>query len=396
MGTSAEIYEYEKTLERTLDRVRESNIAKPDKLLIEKFSRYLFAESLSLGRIIKYLIQIRKIAESVRKPFSELTKEDIVDIVQKIERRKDYTEWTKHDYKLTLKKFFKFLRGTEDYPNEVKWIKLTTHNNKRLLPEELLTEDEVNSMADVARTPRDKALILVLYESGCRIGELLSLKIKNVRFDEYGAVLTVNGKTGMRRVRIIASVPALATWLDNHPLKGKSNSPLWVSLGTRNRDGPLKYRAVSDLLKRVAKQARINKRIYPHLFRHSRATKLANHLTEAQLKQHFGWVQSSDMASIYVHLSGRDVDKALLKLHGIEIDDEEKEEKFNVKECPRCKAKNSPIAKFCNTCGLPLDVKTAIELEKRKKEFIANTINPEIIEKMIGEKVRQILKHETD
>lgn len=391
MGTSAEIYEYEKTLDRTLDKVRRSNIVDTNKLLIENFSRYLFAEGLSLGRIIKYLIQIRKIAEGLRKPFSELTKEDILDIVQKIERRKDYTEWTKHDYKLTLKKFFKFLKGTEDYPEEVKWIRLTTHNNNQL-PEELLTEDEVKLMADVARTPRDKALILVLYESGCRIGELLSIKIRNVRFDEYGAVLTVTGKTGMRRVRIIASAPALATWLDNHPFKGKPDSPLWVSIGTRNRDGLLKYRAVSEVLKKVAKEAGINKRVYPHLFRHSRATKLANYLTEAQLKQHFGWVQSSDMASIYVHLSGRDVDKALLKLHGIEVNDEEREEQFNVRECLRCKAKNSPIAKFCNTCGLPLDLKTAMELEKRKKEFIKTVITPEVIEKMIEEKVKQIIE----
>lgn len=33
-------------------------------------------------------------------------------LVQRIERRKDYSEITKHDYKLTVKKFFKFLKGT--------------------------------------------------------------------------------------------------------------------------------------------------------------------------------------------------------------------------------------------------------------------------------------------
>lgn len=46
---------------------------------------------------------------------------------------------------------------------------------------------------------------MLVPESCCRIGEILSLKIKNIQFDEYGIVLTVNGKTGMRRVRIIDS-----------------------------------------------------------------------------------------------------------------------------------------------------------------------------------------------
>jgi hypothetical protein len=43
------------------------------------------------------------------------------------------------------------------------------------------------------------------------------------------------------------------------------------------------------------------------------------------------------------------------------------------------------------TCHLPLDEKTAIEVEQRKKEFISNTITNEVIEKMVEEKVRQIL-----
>jgi integrase/recombinase XerD len=351
MDASAEIYGYERTLDWIMSRVRNSNLIDINKELIEKFSRYLFAEGLSFGRTIKYLIEIRRLAELVNKSFLEA-------------RKQDYTEWTKHDYKLALKKFFKFLKGTEDYPEEVRWIKLTISRNNHLLPEELLTEDEVKRMAEVARHPRDKALVLVLYESGCRIGEVLSLKMRNIEFDEYGAVLTVKGKTGMRRVRIIASSPALATWISNHPLRDNRDVYLWISLGTRDRDHLLTYRGLADILKRIALQAGIKKRIYPHLFRHSRATHLANHLTEAQLKQHFGWVQGSDMASTYVHLSGRDVDKALLELNGISVEKAGKEPTFRAILCPRCKNRNSPESNFCNSCGLALDLKAAMELDE--------------------------------
>jgi len=49
---------------------------------------------------------------------------------------------------------------------------------------------------------------------------------------------------------------------------------------------------------------------------------MANYLTEAQMNLYFGWVQGSDMPSVYVHLSGRDVDDAILKANGIITEDQ--------------------------------------------------------------------------
>lgn len=62
-----------------------------------------------------------------------------------------------------------------------------------------------------------------------------------MRFDQHGAVLIVNGKTGPRRVRVIAAAPALASWLNIHPLRGDPNAPLWVGIGTIGRYKPLDY-----------------------------------------------------------------------------------------------------------------------------------------------------------
>ena len=81
----------------------------------------------------------------------------------------------------------------------VKDIKTTMKNNRKKLPEELLTRTEIKKMVEASDHPRDKAMISLLYEGGLRIGELASLKIKNVVFDDYGAVIKVKGKTGERR-----------------------------------------------------------------------------------------------------------------------------------------------------------------------------------------------------
>ena len=52
----------------------------------------------------------------------------------------------------------------------------------------LLTEDDIKKLVEATDHPRNKALISLLYESGCRVGEIASLQINNVAFDEKGAV----------------------------------------------------------------------------------------------------------------------------------------------------------------------------------------------------------------
>jgi len=379
------IYGYEKKIENVLRRIKESSIDDDSKEKILEFYDELLAQGYSKARILKYLDTLCRIAVMLGKSFVEANKDDIACFVRKIEA-KDYSEWTKHDYKVILKLFYRWLRGAEEYPEEVRWIKPRVKNNN-LLPDGLLTEEEVKGLAEAAGNPRDRALVLVLYESGCRVGEILSLSIKNVQFDEYGAQLIVSGKTGSRRVRIIFSAPRLAQWIENHPLRNDPDAPLWVSLGTRDRNEALTYGAAKSVIKDLASKASIRKRIYPHLFRHSRATYLANHLTEAQMKHMFGWVQSSKMAGTYVHLSGRDVDKPLLKLSGIRSDEDQEHEKFQVRFCPRCKTRNSPDSKFCNSCGLCFDVKSTMQIdevrEKADRLMTELVKQPEVLDVLI-------------
>ncbi len=94
-------------------------------------------------------------------------------------------------------------------------------------------------MIEVARHPMDKAFIAALYETGCRIGELAGLQIKNIHFDNYGAILIVNGKTGMRRIRIIFSAPYMSAWLEMHPKKLDPNAPFWIRFGKNGRTNGL-------------------------------------------------------------------------------------------------------------------------------------------------------------
>jgi len=119
------------------------------------------------------------------------------------------------------------------------------------------------------------------------------------------------------------------------------------------------------MLGKLCRKAGIKKRCNPHMFRHSRATFLADHLTEFQMNQYFGWIQGSKMPSTYVHMSGSRIDASILALNGISNPETKKESTMKPKICPRCDTINVSEAKFCIRCAGILDLKTACELEEK-------------------------------
>jgi integrase/recombinase XerD len=237
----------------------------------------------------------------------------------------------------------------------------------------------------------------MLWESGARIGEIGDLRRKDVVFDKYGTVITVKGKTGSRKIRLIACTPHVSTWLNNHPNRNPED-PIWVSIGTVNNGKQMKYGTLRCLLKRLFARAGIRKRFNPHLFRHSRATFMARHLTEFQMNQYFGWIQGSKMAATYVHMSGRDVDNAILQMNGMAIQEKQEESVLVPKKCVRCHKLNAFDSKHCDQCGGVLDVQYAMEVEEKmekrgKADELMNLLmkDPDVLalmsEKMYGLKI---------
>jgi ribosomal protein L40E len=209
-------------------------------------------------------------------------------------------------------------------------------------------------------------MLFVLYESGARAGELLSLRLRDIELDKYGAVIRVRGKTGARRIRIVTAVPDLQLWLNMHPSGNDLNAPLWPK--ERDPTSSIGVARLEHMVRRYAKKAGISKKVHPHVFRHSRATHLAKVLTEAQLREFFGWTKQSEIPSIYVHLSGRDVDQTLLKHYGVEVEEEERAgAMLKPKMCVRCGFHNPPTARYCARCSAALDVCTAVEFEEARR-----------------------------
>lgn len=85
------------------------------------------------------------------------------------------------------------------------------------------------------------------------------------------------------------------------------------------------------------------------------------------MNQYFGWIQGSNMPSTYVHLSGKEVDKAILEMNGLEDKKAEKGE-ARVRVCPRCEAINDVNDVYCSKCSFILDEKEAVKVDSEKKD----------------------------
>lgn len=362
-----DFHHFKEKTERKIEKLKiDSSISEVNRRDILNFVNDCFAERLSYGRIYKLIYFLLTLSKLLGKDFRDATKEDLKELVRNVESSpKNYTENTKKDFRVVLKKYYKWLEGNgEDYPDKVKWMKATINRNSNKLPEDLLTQEEIRQMIQAADNPRDKALIFVLYESGCRFGELMSIKLKNVVFDQYGAKVLVSGKTGSRQIRLIASCDYLRYWLENHPSRKNPDAYLWVRMSNFRRGYILEYSSVRKIIAKIAEKAGIKKKVNPHNFRHSRATHLANKLKTAQLCIIFGWKQHSAMPSTYIHLSGEDVDNELLKMHGLK-----KDENGETISCPRCQKMHNQIAKYCDSCGMPFNVSVFEEMEDERSKY---------------------------
>ncbi|MFH1323529.1 MAG: hypothetical protein ABIH80_06890, partial [Methanobacteriota archaeon] len=111
------LYNHERSLKATEERIRNSSINEANKQLIFEFENYCFAEGLKIARVLKHLIELKVLADMVGKDFKSISKQDVMSLVGRIERM-DRVDRTKQDYKILIRKLFRWL-GKNDV---VDWI----------------------------------------------------------------------------------------------------------------------------------------------------------------------------------------------------------------------------------------------------------------------------------
>ena len=376
------IYKIDHTLEGEKQRLAEETINEKVKQTFLDFIDELSVQNLTKYRQYFYLVRLRLVARILDLKILSPEKEDIKRAIATLKNTKTmrgtaYSENTISDYVTTLKKFYKWYRDGE-YLKAISWIKSRTMASHQEKPDFIITEDETRRMVHACNNTRDKALISLLYDSGCRIGEILTLRNEDIQFDEYGASILVHGKTGNRWVRIVGnSIPQLR----EHTYSMNKRDYVFTTLEGKDKGQIMQYPQVSKLLHRIEKKAELKRRIYPHLFRHTRATLLASNLKEAPLESQMGWTHGSKMTQTYVHFSKTDIDKAVLRAYGIVIPEDGKGIGETLpKKCERCSMLNESDSKFCKRCGLPLEKEILAKYDEGRKEIEQRLLESDTID----------------
>ena len=155
---------------------------------------------------------------------------------------------------------------------------------------------------------RDKAIISLLYSSGIRISELMNIKLIDFNFDD--SILSVLGKGNKQRIVPIGekALSYLIFYIEDHRASfiKKKNSMGYLFLN--NRGTALSRMGIWNVIKKRTSNSLINKKITPHIFRHSFATHLIEGGADLIAVQQMLGHADITTTQIYTHL-----DKTYLK-----------------------------------------------------------------------------------
>lgn len=362
--------------------------------LIDEFTSFLRARGKKSNTIQRHIYCLHKFIQKAGADFNFKTAErnDLTRIISRVEEDKELAPETKRKIKIGIKLFYKVILGDcEFYPKQVSWIKAKISHEKKLMPEDLISTDEAKALIEHADNARDKAIIALLWDSGVRVGELLSMNFKDYeppKTEKDIAHIRVVGKTGFRRVPVAFCVPYMSMWLNSRDLPQNHDTPLWLCSGTwGHRKEAIGRAAVVKAIRISARKAGITKRLYPHLFRHSAVTRRANDMSDQQLKSYYGWTRNSGMLATYSHLNTSDLDRAYAKSEGQEVPEEKQKPILRNKACDKCGRQNTLDAVYCVFCGLLLSKGTIMRMEEEKAEIkqliLELTKNPKMKDELL-------------
>ncbi len=216
-----------------------------------------------------------------------------------------------------IRSFYRYLVREEILPvNPVQ--ETSSPKLDRRLPS-FLTTQEITRLLETPdiTTPlgrRDRALLELLYASGLRVSELVSLNLEQVNLDT--CEIRVWGKGAKERM-VLMGEPAARALVDylneGRPelLGDKRSNALFLN----RYGGRLTARSVQSILEEYSNMAAIGKKVHPHMLRHTFATHLLDGGADLRVVQELLGHASLSSTQVYTHVSKSQAKKVYLSAH---------------------------------------------------------------------------------
>ena len=242
---------------------------------------------------------------------SEVAEEKITGYLE-ILKNKNFRETTMKRKISALKQFFRFL-SAEGLVGENPMIFIRQPKYRRALPK-IISEDSVKKLRDATtgfsaeEQIRSDLILYLLYGSGLRVSELISLKMNSFAENKF---IRIFGKGRKERIVPITHqvVELLEQWKDIKP------TSVWL-FPSKNPEKHITRQRIFQLIKKIASLSGVDPtKVSPHVLRHAFATHVLDHGADLlSVKKMLGH-ESISTTEIYTHVSRAKLKKVVNEFH---------------------------------------------------------------------------------
>lgn len=383
-GNSAN--QYAKALVRDLKRLKSNDeIADKDKEAILELVQWKRADDAAISSLRQYVSNLIVVGKRADEPLLDISEANLRDLF--ISFANGTHPDVKDDgvnlqaYQIAMRNFVKIhetpysdLPQKMDDGYKMHPLTITEVPSRDIEPEDLIYQEDVDALLEACGMDvRYKALIAWGLASGQRLDALRTVRVGDVEWSGPTGDIHLNAEDGQLKgksgkVPLLWAKHYLQDWLDVHPFKDDpdfeekyifcADPRMKGANGDRNGDEPLDGSTIRKRLNTLADRAGIEKRIYPHLLRHTAITRMVvEGLTEQQVKRIVGWDPDSSQFGTYVHLAEELSNDSIRKTLGLPTSDETKRPLLGMPSllrCPECEDQIPDGVKRCKSCGEPL------------------------------------------
>jgi integrase/recombinase XerD len=233
----------------------------------------------------------------------DVSEDEIKAYINTLVKQNQLSQSTHNQTINAIKFYYEHVLGLE---KKKYWLDRPRKEEK--LPD-VLSENQALRLISAGNNLKHQCIMALLYSGGLRRGEIIRLRIEDVKMDR-GQIFVRGGKGKKDRVTILGD--SIKVGLERYLAEYKPNYWLFEGPHRRQYTGGSIGKIVSD----AAKKAGI-KKATPHMLRHSFAKHLMDHGTDLRLIQTMLGHESIETTAIYTHVSTRDLQKIVNPLDRI-------------------------------------------------------------------------------
>lgn len=263
--------------------------------LLKELKQKLIIEGYSSRTIKMYLIYNHEIIYTINKPINEISPKDIVAYLAEKKEKGCENNTLALIHAAAEYLFKKHLKK-----NILEDIKIP--KKSRSLPK-VLTRDEIKELFKSTKFGRNRLMLQFMYGSGCRVSEVVKLKIEDINFKEKTAMIR-GGKGNKDRLIILSKdwIKDLKKYLEKKKIKTEH-------VFSKKNGKTISTDTVQRIVKKAAKLAGIQKHVTPHCLRHSYATHLLESGTNIRYIQSLLGHSNLNTTQIYTSVAGEQLKK---------------------------------------------------------------------------------------